>query len=282
MIVYTAGGTLTYTVVASNPGPANVTGAQISSSLPDPIAEWSWTCAGQSNGASGCDPVVGSVSNFSDTVDLPSGASITYMVTVTIKGKPYGSLSTTVSIAPPASVPDPAPGNNSATDTDDLLNPLPYSEIGTSPDGSAYVLQPGTSLTLALPMVVNGHPSWDLVMYELPNGTGIAMDWIILQVSDGTNWYTIFNWGDNVADTNSNLNISVLGGQEMDNRDFTNIPQSDVLYPFNSGTLANPATGIVIDLDGVVPGGSYPYLRILSPMGDSDGGTEVDAVSVLP
>jgi hypothetical protein len=115
----------------------------------------------------------------------------------------------------------------------------------------------------------------------MPNGSGIAMDFIIFQIGDGSNWYTILNWGDDVADTDSNMNISIFGGNETDNRNFTSPPNSDYLYPFN-GTPANPATGIVFDLDGFVPNGNYPYFRIISPMGgDVDGGCEIDAVTVL-
>ena len=279
--VYSAGSPVTYTVVVSNNGPSTVIGAQIADALPPQISNWSWICASQNNGASGCDPLGSSAVNFSDTVDLPLGASITYTVTANTPGNATGNLSNTASITS-ATVADPVTGNNTVTDTDDLANSLPYAQIGTSPDGITYFLPSGSSLTLAFPLVVNGHPSWDFIFYELPHGSGIAMDLIIIQVGDGSSWYTIFNWGDNVADTNSNLNINVLGGNEIDNRDFTTVPDSDVLYPFNSGTVVNPATGIVFDLDGVVPNGTYPYLRMIAPTGDLDGGTEVDAVTVMP
>ena len=284
VLVYSAGSSVTYNVVVSNSGPGTVTGAHISSAFPAQLSSWTWSCAGQTNGASGCDPAGSNAANFSDTVDLPVGSSITYTVTVNTQGGAYGSLVLTVSITPPASVPDPATGNNSVTDSNDLLNSLPYGDVGTSYDGFAYVLPSGGSLTIGLgtPLIVNGHPSWDLVFYELPNGSGIAMDLIVVQVSDGSNWYTIFNWGDNAPDTNSNLNIAVLGGSETDNRDFTSIPASDILYPFNSGTDANPSTGVVFELDGVVPNGTYPYIRFIASAGDVDGGAEIDAVTILP
>jgi hypothetical protein len=128
-------------------------------------------------------------------------------------------------------------------------------------------------LTFGTPVVVGGHAGYDLVFYELPSGAGIMMDYVILQVSDGYNWYTIFNWGDNNADTNSNLNINAIGGSESDNRDFSTSPASDVLHN---------ASGVLIDLDGVVPNGTYLYIRIMSPSGDTGDGTDVDAIEVLP
>jgi hypothetical protein len=168
---------------------------------------------------------------------------------------------------------------------DDLPSSFPYEDIGTTPDQNTSVVPPGSSVTLAFdtPILVGGHAGWDLIYYELPNGTGIAMDLVILQISDGLNWYTILHWGDDLPDTNTNLDISIVGGSETDNRNFTTPPDSNILYPFNSGTLESPATGIVIELDGVVPSGVYPYIRIISPAGgDMDGGCEVDAIVIFP
>ena len=43
-------------------------------------------------------------------------------------------------------------------------------------------------------------------------------------------------------------------------------------------------TGIEIELDGVVPNGTYKYLRIISPgtPPDSGDGVEIDAIHVIP
>jgi uncharacterized repeat protein (TIGR01451 family) len=286
VLVYSAGDILTYTVVVTNNGPDNVTSAVVSDAILPQITSWSWTCTSQNNGANGCDEASNSNVDFNDTVNLPNGGSIVYTVTANTSGSASGNLSNTAFITIPAGYIDPVPGNNSATDTDDLLNTLPYGEIGTEPNGIVSVVPPGGSLTIALPapyLVVGNNPGWDLILYELPNNYGIAMDLIILQIGDGNNWYTIFNWGDNLPDTNSNLDISVIGGLETDNRNFTTPPNSDLLYPFNSGTPSNPATGIVIELDGVVPNGTYYYIRIISPVsGDMDGGCEIDAIVILP
>lgn len=289
VVVYSAGGSLTYTVVITNNGPANVNGALLSDDIQPQILSWSWTCTSQNNGATGCDLADNSTGNFSDSVNLPSSGSIEYTITANIRGNATGNLINTASILAPVDIVDPVPGNNSATDMDDFLNSFPYRAIGANRDGTVSVVPSGTSVTLAFdtPLVVGGHPGWDLVLYELPNGSGIEMDLVTLQVSDGYNWYTILNWGDNLPDTNTNIDISALGGIENDNRDFTTPPKSDVLYPFGTGTIKNPATGIVIELDGVVPAGAYPYIRIISPVSgavssDMDGGCEIDAIVILP
>ena len=148
-------------------------------------------------------------------------------------------------------------------------------EIGTSPDGDVYILQAGGTLTLGINLVANGDGSYDLAYYErpAPDGTGIFLDWVIVEIGDGTTWYTVFNWGNNIADTNSNMDFNVLPNpqvpEETDQRD---IPTS---------ALHN-GTGIAIDVDVLVPPGTYTYIRFTAPAGDADNQMEIDAVEVLP
>jgi uncharacterized repeat protein (TIGR01451 family) len=274
---YIAGGILTYTIVVTNYGPGDVTGAVVTGSIAPQIMTWSWACSSQNNGASGCDPAIDSSMDFSDTVDLPNGASIVYTVTANISGGASGDLSNTSNVSLPVGYTETAPGNNYATDTDQIItaNPFPNGNIGTSNDGSISTLAPGSAVTLTFgtPVSVGSHAGYDLVYYELSAGTGIMMDHVILQISDGYNWYTILNWGDEMADTNSNLDLNSIGGNEMDNRDFSTSPASDILY--NS-------TGVLIELDGFVPSGAYPYVRIISPSGEDGDGCDVDGIEVLP
>jgi hypothetical protein len=131
------------------------------------------------------------------------------------------------------------------------------------------------TLILELTMVVNGNPGPDLVFYEWANGDGIFMDTIALHVSqDGHTWFPVFNWGDNIADTNSNLNIDgPLGGTEYDDREI------DASYLYPDGELGD--AGITIDLDMVVAPGTYNYLKIYCPSG-GDNQCDLDAVHALP
>lgn len=148
-------------------------------------------------------------------------------------------------------------------------------EIGTSPDGVVYTLSSGGSLTLGINLIANGDGSFDLVYYERPSpgGTGIFLDWVIVEIGNGTNWYTIFNWGNNIADTNSNMDFNSLPNpqvpEETDQRD---IPTS-ALYN---------GSGVAIDVDAIVPSGTYSYIRFTAPVGDADNQMEIDAVEVLP
>jgi uncharacterized repeat protein (TIGR01451 family) len=279
-----AGGSTTYTIVVSNTGPANVIGATVTDIFPPAITNINWTCA--VTGGATCSPSSG-ITDINGTVDIPVGETVTYTVT----GNITADVTNTASVSVPAGY-DPA-GNASASDTDTVItiDPPPV-EIGTLPDGTIYNLGGGGALTLNIPTVVNGDIGVpDLIYYEFPNGTdpGILLDWVIIEIGNGTNWYTVFYWGDTTADTNTNVDFNLLPyppnppfppPEEPDERE---IP-APYLYPSPNGY----ATGVAIDLDGalplagIIPPGIYPYLRIYSPLGGVDNKLEIDAIVALP
>jgi uncharacterized repeat protein (TIGR01451 family) len=111
----TPGGSVTYTITASNAGPSNATGATVADTFPA-SQTCTWTCVGAGGGtctASGSG-------NIANTVNLPAGGSVTYTASCAISASATGSMSNTATVAAPAGVTDPTPGNNSATDTDTL------------------------------------------------------------------------------------------------------------------------------------------------------------------
>ena len=138
-----------------------------------------------------------------------------------------------------------------------------------------YLLPSGGSLTLGINLVATGDGSYDLVYYErpAPGGTGIFLDWVIVEIGDGANWYTVFYWGDNIADTNSNMNFNVLPNPQ--------VPEEGDQRDVPTASLYN-GTGIAINIDGIVPAGTYTYIRFTAPPGDSDNQMEIDAIEVLP
>jgi len=269
---YTPGGTLTYVITVTNTGPSGVTGAVVADAIPATaqISSWSWACTSQNNGATGCDAAASNSANFTDIVDLPNGASIVYTVTANIAAGATGNLANTATITEPFGITDPNATNNSATDTDSTSL---YGDIGTGRDDVIETLTPGnTPLILALSpqALVNGDLGvWDIIYYEQAVGSGIDMDQIILEVGDGTTWYTILYWGDGVPDVATNINTAVLGtcAGEPDN------------CPINSIFLFN-GTGVAIDLDSLgIPAGSYPFLRITLPGGSGNVG--IDGIYVI-
>jgi uncharacterized repeat protein (TIGR01451 family) len=134
----TPGGSTTYTITASNAGPSDAPGSTVADTFPASLT-CSWTCVGAGGGtctASGSG-------NINDTVNLPSGGSVTYTASCTISAAATGTLSNTATVAAPGSVTDPTPGNNSATDTDTLAGSADLSITKT--DGVTAVTAGGST-----------------------------------------------------------------------------------------------------------------------------------------
>src|SRR5437879_1890849 len=113
-----AGTSVTYTIVVTNNGPGNATGATVSDNFPAIFTGVTFT-ATQTGGASGF--TAHGSGNINDTVTMPSGSVITYTATGTISpSAPSGSLSDTATVTAPSGVTDNNLTNNSATDTDIL------------------------------------------------------------------------------------------------------------------------------------------------------------------
>jgi uncharacterized repeat protein (TIGR01451 family)/filamentous hemagglutinin family protein len=141
----TPGGSVTYTITASNAGPSNATGATVADTFPASLT-CTWTCAGAGGGtctASGSG-------NLNDSVNLPSGGSVTYTASCTISAAATGTLSNTATVTAPAGVTDPTPGNNSATDSD-TLSALPVASVsGTKTASGSFTVGGTVTYTVTL------------------------------------------------------------------------------------------------------------------------------------
>jgi uncharacterized repeat protein (TIGR01451 family) len=274
---YVADATKTYVIVVTNNGPSDVTGATVTDTFTNPnilSGSPTWTCFGTGGGA--C--IANGSGDINDTVNLPAGASVTYLVDITVVSSPSGPLENTAAVTAPSGVTDPVPGNNSATDSDTLIttNPPPGVEIGPG-NGSWYFFDPADSaITLAIPPITrDDDPDYDLVYYELANNSGIFMDHVIVQIGDGSNWYTIMNWGDGISDTNTGIAIPL--GTPPNPTDCSGEPDNCEI----SAAFLRNGTGVQIDIS-IVPDGVYSYLRIQSlSTGDGDG-ADLDAIEILP
>jgi LPXTG-site transpeptidase (sortase) family protein len=128
---YGAGKTITYTVTVKNVGNVDVPGAIVVDAKPANILNWAWTCRSQNGGATGCIPVSSGTSDFSQTVNLPVGASIVYTVTASTIVNPTGNLVNTAKVILPKGYTDPTPSNNTSTDIDTLeAKPLSLPNTG--------------------------------------------------------------------------------------------------------------------------------------------------------
>ncbi|MEP7204022.1 MAG: Stk1 family PASTA domain-containing Ser/Thr kinase [Ilumatobacteraceae bacterium] len=106
-----SGSTVTYTIIARNDGPFDVTGARVTDIMPSGLTLVTWTCS--DDPGANC-PASGS-NNIDVTVSLSVGTTVTFTVTATATSP--GTVENTVTITPPSGVTDPSPNNNSATDT---------------------------------------------------------------------------------------------------------------------------------------------------------------------
>ncbi|MFN8439186.1 MAG: hypothetical protein U0175_00310 [Caldilineaceae bacterium] len=152
---YTAGLPLTYTIVARNLGPATASSVIVSDTKPVQINQWTWNCTTQSGGASGCNGMVNSTANFSDTISLPAGGAITYTVIATTTASALNSLTNTVIITPASAIYDPVLTNNSSTDNDSA-NPL--SDLRVTKSDTLDPIAAGRTLTYTI-MITNAGPS---------------------------------------------------------------------------------------------------------------------------
>jgi hypothetical protein len=101
----------------------------------------------------------------------------------------------------------------------------------------------------------------------------VFMDWVVVQVgpSDAGPWYTVFHWGDNVSDTNTNVAGFSADG-ELNNEEIC----ISELYNGNS-------PGVSIDVDARAPAGVYTHVRLYVPAGPNPlDGLELDALDALP
>jgi len=161
-----AGGTTTYTLVAGNSGPSNVTGAVVADTFPSPLT-CTWTCAASSG--SSC-PASGS-GNINSSVNLLSGGSATFTATCSISAAASGTLTNVATISAPSGVTDAATANNSASDADtvtvsssppalSLTDNLEYVRVGDHVNYVIHVTNPGATIsptvTDALPAQLSG------------------------------------------------------------------------------------------------------------------------------
>ena len=89
-----AGGSITYTITASNAGPDSVVGATVADTFPAALTA-TWTCVGAGGGT--C--TAAGAGNINDTVNLPAGGSVTYTASASLSASATGTLVNTATVA---------------------------------------------------------------------------------------------------------------------------------------------------------------------------------------
>ncbi len=109
---------LTYEITVTNSGPSDVVGAQLQDTFPSGLIGINYTSTAQ-GGASG-NTATGT-GNLNETLDLPPGSSITYLVNATVSESATTDILNTVTVAAPEGTVETNPDNNSASDLDTLI-----------------------------------------------------------------------------------------------------------------------------------------------------------------
>jgi uncharacterized repeat protein (TIGR01451 family) len=128
------GGTLTYSVVISNPGPLAATAASFSSTLQAGLGTITNVVSQASAGASTASFVTGP-SSVSGLVSLPIGGQVTVTYRATVSPTVTGTLTTTATVTEPADRNDPNKLNNSIVQT-----------VSTGPDVTSSVVLPANAI----------------------------------------------------------------------------------------------------------------------------------------
>ncbi len=144
------GASNTYTIVVTNSGPSVVTGASVSDFFPVTFTGATYT-ATATGGATNF--TASGSGDITDSVNMPVGSTITYIVTGTISAQATGTISNTVTVVAPEGTTDSNPNNNSATDTDTITNLADMAVTKT--DGKTTVV-PGTNDTYTIVVTNNG------------------------------------------------------------------------------------------------------------------------------
>ena len=300
---YLPGGSVTYTIVVTNNGPSDADNSTITDDLPEPpLSNITWTCGTETGGA--VCPNASGLGDISETIaTFPAGGSLTYTVTADIDADATGNLVNTVSVAPPAGVTDPTPGNDSATDTDTAA---PEADLAVTKTDGSLTYTPGGTVTYTIVVSNAGPDAADGAVFadDLPEpplsnitwtcgtetggavcptaaGTGDISETIATFPAGGSLTYTVT--ADIAASATGNLVNTVSVAPPPGTTDPTpgNDSATDTDTPAPQGDLA------VTKDDGsatYLPGGSVTYTIVVSNAGPSDanGATITDDLPEPP
>ncbi|WP_246475305.1 beta strand repeat-containing protein [Diaphorobacter ruginosibacter] len=102
---YVPGQPLNYTIVVSNAGPSDVTGAAVNDAVPSDVEVSGWSCVASDASASCGGTASGTDNNVNLTgVNLPMGKSVTITVTGKARLSATGDIVNTATVTPPAGV----------------------------------------------------------------------------------------------------------------------------------------------------------------------------------
>ncbi|MHC4206378.1 MAG: choice-of-anchor D domain-containing protein, partial [Planctomycetota bacterium] len=236
------GDTVTYTIVVTNNGTDDATGATVTDTFPAILTGITYTST--TTGTVSGNTAAGA-GHISDTVDITAGSTITYTVNGTIDPSATGSLVNTATVA---SAIDPTTANNSATDTDTLT---PQADLSiTKTDGQSTAI-PGDTVTYTIVVTNNG----------LSDVIGATVTDIFPAILSGVT-YTSTTTGTVSGNTAAGV------GHISDTVDIT--AGSTITYTVN-GTIDPSATGSLVNTATVASG--------IDPITANNSATDTDTLT---
>jgi LPXTG-site transpeptidase (sortase) family protein len=284
----TSGGTIpglgiSYQLLVTNNGPDSLTGVLVSDTIPTAVIGVSWTCV--SSGGT-CAHATGSGNTLNETVNLQVDATATYFISGTISPDATGSLSNTATVAPPSSVTDLDPLDNSSTVSNNLI---PTANLTIAKTINKDPAIPGESLTYSI-IVKNQGPSnvVDAILTDTVPDTVNYLSWTCAS-SDGTCGHASGS-GNAINETislpvNATATYTLSG---MVSSDATGIVSNTAVvaapagvtdsYPTNNTSTADTTLIPTVDLsitkssdpNPALPGENLTYTIIVSNAGPSD------------
>ena len=225
---YTPGTTNTYTFVVTNDGPSDAPGSSIVNNLPAGVTG-TWTAV-YAGGATGTANGTGSINQ---SVDIPSGGSVTYTYVVDVPSDFTGNFVNTGTATPATGIIDNTPANNTATDIDTGSSVVDL--VVSNTDGKA-TYTPGTTNTYTF-VVTNGGPSdapGSSIVNNLP--AGVTGTWTAVYAGGAT--------GTANGTGSINQSVDIPSGGSVTYTYVVDVPSDFTGNFVNTGT-ATPATGII-------------------------------------
>ena len=248
---YTPGSTVTYEIVVTNNGPANVIDALVTDLMPAgiPVSNITYT-ASVTNGAT--TSVTGTQTGaISDKVYVPVDGSVVYTVNVNVPSNYTGNLENTVNVTAPTNCTDVDLTNNVAKDID-TFEPKADLKIEKKVDNSTPYVGSDVIFTM---IVTNDGPSdatGIVITDELPNGytvgtinnggtqSGSTITWNVANLAAGASTSVTFTA--KVLITGSYANVGKVTGNQYD-PDLTNNQDTETPVP-SCPAIAAPTASV--------------------------------------
>ncbi|MFD2574622.1 beta strand repeat-containing protein, partial [Spirosoma soli] len=245
-----AGNPVSYTIVVSNAGPVNVVGATVTDNFPTSLTGISWTAVGSGGGS-----VAASGSgNINELVNLPTGASVTFIVTATLSVTATGTLTNTVTVTAPTGFTDASPSNNTATDINTII-PAASTIAGLSASPNSVCVGSPVRFTATVGNITGSYS------YTLANGNGVQLN--------GTASTPAFSQSLTASGSGSqSFTLTVSGnGQTATATTTLTVNALPVASLVSSGTLTCANTSVTLTAGG---GSSYSFSAGASQIGSSN------------